>query len=164
MGYIVCGCQVVDFDQQLSNARTVVFQDTAAADWETMLFLRANGKPQISLANCKNWKAEAPQALVCWVCGRNKAKCIVHFGLENTIDGWWEIVLPIGAIYRHILGNRRIPDYGLHGVLRVTICGISGMRDAVLATTGKSAAVVVHNFFSTYSRCCLHGSEDGNKG
>ena len=38
-------------------------------------------------------------------------------------------------------------DYGLRGVLRVTICGISGMRDAVLAATGKSAAVVVRNFF-----------------
>ena len=37
-------------------------------------------------------------------------------------------------------------DYGLHGVLRVIICGISGMRDAVSATSGKSAAVV-RNFF-----------------
>ena len=29
----------------------------------------------------------------------------------------------------------------------VTICGNSGMRDAVAATTGKSAAVVVRNLF-----------------
>ena len=53
----------------------------------------------------------------------------------------------MGAIYRHIPAKRRIPDYGLHGVLRVTICGISGMRDAVSAATGKFAAVVVRNFF-----------------
>ena len=37
--------------------------------------------------------------------------------------------------------NRRIPDYRLHGVLHVTTCGIAGMA------TGKSAAVVVCNFF-----------------
>ena len=40
-----------------------------------------------------------------------------------------------------------VPDYGLHGVLCVTICGISVMRDAVAAAMGKSAAVVVRNLF-----------------
>ena len=38
-------------------------------------------------------------------------------------------MLPIEVIYRHIAANRRIPDYGLHGLLR------------------KSAAVVVRNLF-----------------
>ena len=85
--------------------------------------------------------------MVCWVCGCNRAQCLANFGLEDTIDGWWDVVLPIGAIYRHIAADRRIPDYGLHGVLRVTICGISGMRDAVAAAMGKSAAVVVRNLF-----------------
>ena len=99
------------------------------------------------MAHCKNWKAEAPQALMCWVCGCNRAPCIANFGLEDTIDFWWDVVLPIGAISVHIAADRCIPDYGLHGVLRVTICGISGMRDAVAAATGKSVAVVVHNFF-----------------
>ena len=32
-------------------------------------------------------------------------------------------------------------------VLRVTMCGISGTRDAVSAATARSAAVVVRNFF-----------------
>ena len=75
------------------------------------------------------------------------ADCLANFGLEATIDGWWKVVRPMGAIYRHIPAKRCIPGYGLHGVLRVTICGFLGMRDAVLATTGKSAAVVVCNFF-----------------
>ena len=99
------------------------------------------------MAYCKNWKAEAPQALVSWVCGCNRAQCLANFGLEDTIDGRWDVVLPIGAIYRHIAADRRIPDYGLHGGLCVTICGISGMRDAVAAATGKSAVVVVCNLF-----------------
>ena len=121
--------------------------DTSGSDRETPFFLCADGKAQILMANCKNWKAEAPQALACWVCGCNRAQCLANFGLEDTIDGWWDVVLQIGAIYRHIAADRRIPDYGLHGVLHVTICGISGMRDAMAATTGKSAAVVVRNLF-----------------
>ena len=110
-------------------------------------FLCADGKAQNLMANCKDWKAEAPQAMVCWVCGYNRAQCLANFGLEDTIDRWWDVVLAIGAIYRHIAADRRIPDYGLHGVLCVTICARSGMRDAVVATMGKSAAVVVRNLF-----------------
>ena len=60
----------------------------------------------------------------------------------------------MGAIYRHIPAKRRIPDYGWHGVLRVTICGISGMRDAVSAAAGKSAAVVARKFLPLI----LHGA------
>ena len=67
-------------------------------------------------------------------------------------------------IYRHIRADRCIPDTGLHGVLRVTTCGLSGMRDAVLVATGKLVAVVVRNFFSSYSSCCPHGSKDVNEG
>ena len=59
-----------------------------------------------------------------------------------TIDGWWEVVLPMAAIYRYIPAKPRIANYGLHGVLRGTFWGICGMRDAVSAATGKSAAML----------------------
>ena len=55
------------------------------------------------------------------VCGCNNSQCLAHFGSEDTIDGWLDLVLPIGAIYRHIANDSRIPDYGLHRVLCVTI-------------------------------------------
>ena len=58
----------------------------------------------------------------------------------------------MGVIYRHIAAGRCIPDYGLHGVLRVTICGISGMRNAVVAATGKSAAWMDDMYF--FARKC----------
>ena len=112
------------------------------------------------MANCKNWKAEAPQAMVCWVCGCNRAQCLANFGLEYTIDGWWDVVLSIGVIYRHIAADRRIPDYGLHGLLCVTICGVSGMRDAAAVVRRCCCA----QFVSAHSRFCPHSSEDGNKG
>ena len=85
-------------------------------------------------------------ATMFFLCADNRAECIASFGLVNTIDGWWNIVLPIGAIYRHIPSDCRIPDDGLHGVPHVTTCGISGMRDEVSAATGKPTAVAVRNF------------------
>ena len=139
--------QEVDFDQQLWDVSRVVFHDTSGSDRATVFFLYADGKAQILTANCKNWKAEAPQPMVCWVCVCNRAQCLANFGLEDTINGWWDVVLPIGAIYRHIATDCRIPDYRLHGLLRVTTCGIWGMRDTVAAATGKSAIVVVRNLF-----------------
>ena len=74
----------VDFDQQFLDARKVIFQDAASADRETMLFLCGDGKAQNLMANCKNCKAGAPQALEYWVCRRDRAHCIANFGLENT--------------------------------------------------------------------------------
>ena len=52
--------------------------------------------------------------MVCWVCGRHRADCPANFGLEATIDGCLEVVLPMGAMYRHILAKLGIPGYGLH--------------------------------------------------
>ena len=57
--------QEVDFDQQLWDASKVVFQDTSGADGETLFFLFADGKALILMANCKNFEAEASQAMVC---------------------------------------------------------------------------------------------------
>ena len=144
---LYAAAQEVDCDQQLCYRGKVVLQDTSGADRETLFLLCADGTAQISMANGKFLKAEASQAMVCWVCGRNRADCLANFCLEATIDGWWEVVLPMAATYRHLPAKRCIPDYGLHGVLRVTICGISSMRDAVSAAIGKSAAVAVRNFF-----------------
>ena len=79
---------------------------------------------------------------MCWVCGRNRADCLANFGTKQPIQMMWDANLPISAVYRHISTARRIPDYGLHGVMRVCMCGIYGMRDALVAATGKSPAVV----------------------
>ena len=87
-----------------------------------------------------------------------------QLGVGNIIDGWWEVVLAICAIYRHIVADRCNQNYGLHGVLYVTIHGISGVRDAVASATGKSAAVFLRNLSSAHSRCCRHSGEDGTKG
>ena len=84
---LYAAAQEVNFDQQLWDAREPVFHDTGGSDRETLFFPCADRKAQILMANCKNRKAEAPQALVCWVCRCNRAQCLANFGLEDTIDG-----------------------------------------------------------------------------
>ena len=67
---LYAAAQEVDFDQQSWDASKVVFQDTSGVDRETLFFLCADGKAQILMANCKKFKAEASQAMVCWVIGQ----------------------------------------------------------------------------------------------
>ena len=50
--------------------------------------------------------------------------------------------MAIGAIYRTITSDRRVPDYGLHGVLRVLLLSIYGTRDLIVQLTSKAPASV----------------------
>ena len=52
-----------------------------------------------------------------------------------------------GAFSQHNTTTRRIRDPGLQVVKRVCTCGIDGISDAVVAATGKLAAVVARTLF-----------------
>ena len=132
----------IDFDDELRKAATVSFKDTAGNDRQSLFFLCADGKAQVLIAGCQNWKAESPGATVCWVCMRNRALCFATFGPASAIDGNWEPAVAINAIYGTITSDRRVPDYGLHGVLRVLLCAVNGTRDLVVQLTGKAPATV----------------------
>ena len=45
-----------------------------------------------------------------------------------------------GCRHRTFVGDRRVPDYGLHGPPRVVLCGINGTRDLVVQLKGKAPA------------------------
>ena len=77
----------------------------------------------------------------------------------------WDANLPITAVYQRISPVHRIPDYRLHGVMRVCICGIYGLRDYVVAASAKSPAVVAHtplqpilNVARLASKTCTQGT------
>ena len=72
---------------------------------------------------------------------------MANFGTKQTIEMMWDANLRIIAVYRHISTARRIPDYGLHGVMRVCKCGLYGMMDFLVAATGKSPPVVARTLF-----------------
>ena len=90
--------QEIDFDDELRKAAAVSFKDTGGNDRQSLFFsfLCADGKAQVLMAGCQNWKAESPGATVCWVCMRNRALCLATFGTPSAIDGNW--VLYIGPL------------------------------------------------------------------
>ena len=162
--------QEIDLDDELRKAATVGFKDTGGNDRQSLFFLCADGKAQVLMAGCQNWKAESPGATVCWVCMRNCAMCLATFGTASAIDGNWEPAVAINAIYRTITSDRRVPDYGLHGVLRVLLCGINGTRDLVVQLTGKAPATVARTMLQPVldearlaARTCTRASLNNDK-
>ena len=162
--------QEIDFDDELRKAATVSFKDTAGNDRQSLFFLCADGKAQVLMAGCQNWKAESPGATVCWVCMRNRALCLATFGTASAIDGNWELAVAISAIYRTIMSDRRVPDYGLHGVLRVLLCAVNGTRDLVVQLTGKAPATVARTMLQPVldearlaARTCTRASLNNDK-
>ena len=162
--------QEIDFDDELRKAATVSFKDTAGNDTQSLFFLCADGKAQVLMAGCQNWKVESPGATVCWVCMRNRALCLATFGTASAIDGNWEPAVAINAIYRTITSDRRVPDYGLHGVLRVLLCVVNGTRDLVVQLTGKAPATVARTMLQPVldearlaARTCTRASLNNDK-
>ena len=97
--------QEIDFDDELRKAATVSFKDTARNDRQSLFFLCADGKAQVLIAGCQNWKAKSPGATVCWVCMCNRALCLATFGTASAIDGNWQPAVAINAIYRTITSD-----------------------------------------------------------
>ena len=101
---------------------------------------------------------------------RNRALCLATFGIASVIDGSREGAVAIGAIYRTITSDRRVPDYGLHGVLRALLCGINGTRDLVVQLTGKASATVARTMLQAVlddarlaARTCTRASLNDDK-
>ena len=167
--------QEIDFDDELRKAATAIFKDTGGNDRQCLFFWCADGKAQVLMAGCQNWKAESPGATVCWVCMCNRALCLATFGTASAIDGNWEGAVAMGAIYSTITRDRRVPDNGLHGVLRVPLCGINGTRHLVVQLTGKALATVARTMLQpvlgearlaarTCSRASLNNDKANSKG
>ena len=73
------------------------------------------------------------------------------------------------------MSDRRVPDYGLHGVLRVLLCAVNGTRDLVVQLTGKAPATVARTMLQpvldaarlaprTCTRASLNNDKANSKG
>ena len=130
--------QTEGFDSQLRQAAEVVHTDRHGQRRKPLFFVLADGKAQVLLSGCTDFKSHV--GCVCWVCGLSRSEVIELFGKESTLLGAIiEMVLP-SAQMRGVPPNRRIPDFGLHGVCRVTLCGVTGMMQAVWDLTGAAKA------------------------
>jgi hypothetical protein len=95
---------------------------------QILLFLLADGKGQVAMAGCAGFNSTKPGACVCHACGKDNAEVKALFGLGSTIAHvGFERGLSAKAILACIPPDRRIPDYGLHGVARVLVCALNGM-------------------------------------
>ena len=112
---------------------------------------------------------------MCWVCMRSRALCLATFGKASSIDADWIGVVAIGATYRTTTGDRRVPEYGLHGILRVLLCGINRTRDLFVQLTGKAPATMARTMLQpvldearpvarTCTRASLNNDKANNKG
>ena len=117
--------QGVDFDQQLWDASKAVFQDTGGSDRKILFFPFADGRAQILIANCKNWKAEAPQASVCWVCRYNRARCLLLQCVDNRSDWENHIPPPVDGIFQSEVGTAAFPTMGCIPTMGCTGCCVS---------------------------------------
>ena len=125
------------FDEQLRAAQKTAW----VQDGETkhpLFFLLADGKGQVLMSGCRSFKYKGEAGCVCWCCGKNLQQVLEAFGKEKTIDALLSAIILLSAIFRNIPPERRPPDFGLHGVARVTICGLNAMVRIVARTTKKS--------------------------
>ena len=167
--------QEIDFDDELRKAATVSFKDPEGNDRQSRFFLCADGKAQVLMAGCQNWKVESPAATVCWVCMRSRAVCLATFCTASAIDAKWIGAVTRGAIYGTITSDRPVPDYGLHGVLLVLLRCTNGTRDLVVQLTGMAPTTVPRTMLQlvldearlaarTCSRATLNNDKAGSKG
>ena len=98
------------------------------------------------LAGVDGFTKKSPGAMVCHCCGAKRETVLRKFGgQEVALEGIRGQVCLTGVI-RDIPADRRVPDFGAHGVMRVAIAGVNGVVRVLLTHGGvsrKSAATMV---------------------
>ena len=93
-----------------------------------------------ALGGAKAFTAESG-AIVCYICGKDRQCVLSGFGTREVVlgtgfSGWFGA----GTVFPQIPGECRVPDFGLHGVVRVLRCGLSGVVEGLVARRGMSGA------------------------
>ena len=98
------------------------------------------------LAGGDGFTKKSPGAMVCHCCGANRETVLRKFGgQEVALEGIKGHVRPTG-VFRDIPADRRVRDFGVHGVMRVAIAGVNGIVRGLVTHGGvsrKSAATMV---------------------
>ena len=135
-----------DFDTELRAATALQRRHAAGVARSSLFFVWVDGKTHIMLAGGDGFTKKSPGAMVCHCCGANRETVLRKFGgQEVALEGIKGHVRPTG-VFRDIAADRRVPDFGAHGVMRIAIAGVNGIA-RVLVTHGgvsrKSAASMV---------------------
>ena len=98
------------------------------------------------LAGGDGFTSKSPGAMVCHYCGANRETILRKFGGQEVALEGIKGHVRLTGVFRDISADRRVPDFGAHGVMRVAIAGVNGIV-RVLVTHGgvsrKSAGTMV---------------------
>ena len=135
-----------DFDTQLRAATALQLPHADGVARSPLFFVWADGKAHIMLAGGDGFTKKSPGAMVCHCCGANRETVLPKFGGQEVALEGIKGHVRLTGVFRDIPEDRRVPDFGAHGVMRVAIAGVSGIV-RVLVTHGgvsrKSAATMV---------------------
>ena len=135
-----------DFDTQLRAATAVQLPHADGVARSPLFFVQADGKAHIMPAGGDGFTKKSPGAMVCRCCGTNRETILRPFGgQEVAVEGIKGHVRPTG-VFRDIAADRRVPDFGVHGVMHVPIAGVNGIERELVTHGGvsrKSAATMV---------------------
>ena len=135
-----------DFDTQLRAATALQMPHADGVARSPLFFVRADGKAHIMLAGGGGFNKKSPGAMVCYCCGANRGTALRKFGGQEVALEGIKGHVRLTGVFRDIPADRRVPDFGAHGVMRVAIAGVNGIV-RVLVTHGgvsrKSAATMV---------------------
>ena len=98
------------------------------------------------LAGGDRFTKKSPGAMVCHCCGANRETVLRKFGGQEVAPEGIKGHVRLIGVFRDIPADRRVPDFGAHGVMRVAIAGVNGIVRVLMAHGGvsrKSAATKV---------------------
>ena len=135
-----------DFDTQLRAATALQLPHADGVARSPLFFVRADGKAHIMLAGGDGFTKKRPGAMVCHCCGANSATVLRKFGGQEVALEGIKGHVRLTGVFRDIPADRRIPDFGAHGVMRVAFPGVNGIVRGLVTHGGvsrKNAATMV---------------------
>ena len=124
----VCRMQTeCNVDSQLRAAQALRLPHADGVERQPLLFLRADGKAHLILVGGECFTKKSLGGMVRHCCGKNREAVLHRFGAAEVAMAGIEGRSRLTGVFHDIPLGRRIPDYGAHGVLRVSHCALTGM-------------------------------------
>ena len=116
-----------DFDAELRAATALQLPHVDGVARSPLFFVWADGKAHIMLAGGNGFTKKSPGAIACHCSGANGETVLRKIGgQEVAVEGIKGHVRLIGGL-RDIPADRRVPDFGAQGVMRVANAGVNGI-------------------------------------
>ena len=88
-----------------------------------LFFSRADGNAHVILTGGDGFTTKSPEAMVCHCCVANRSMVLRKFGGHDLALEGIKGLFRVTRVFRDILADRRIPDFGVHGVMHIALRG-----------------------------------------